>query len=64
MNEEPSTALYDVCQEILRLEKANQELETINQMLVAALEMVNQGMKEFIRTHEKCQPRTNDEGPL
>ena len=40
MNEEPSNALYDVCQEILRLEEANQELETINQELIGVLESI------------------------
>lgn len=40
MNEEPSNALYNVCQEIIRLEEANQELETINQELIGVLESI------------------------
>jgi len=35
MNEEPSNALYNVCQEVLRLEAINQELIGVLESIVA-----------------------------
>ena len=39
MNEEPSNALYNVCQEILRLEAINKELVEQNTALRQAIEV-------------------------